>query len=113
MAKLIRLMPQGMWIASFTMNDREVKASPKVKTEGAAGKAGDSSANNTPHLLLQFSGYLFMNNTNAEFNEVTQFVSSLRSDEDFSKIFQDIKLGNLKAQEFDGRSVTAFSVICQ
>ncbi len=121
MVRLVNLMPKGMWLDSFVLNEKTVTESkgkvnkPKGKGKAAASPAAGKNAPGTTsiQLILQLSGYLFMNDTNAEFDEISRFVLALRSDGTFSKSFKDIKLLNMKAQDLDGRSVTVFSIICQ
>jgi hypothetical protein len=108
MLRLIKLMPKGMWLESFSMNEKDARDSSKGTT-----KTGSSAEAGTFRLVLQFSGFLFLNDTNLEFSETDHFVTSLRADPVFSANFKDIKLSGLKAQDVEGRSVTAFSVICQ
>lgn len=114
-ARLITLMPKGMWLDSLTIIKKADQGvlSNKKKDTGSSSAEGKSPSNKNLQLALQFSGFLFINDTNAEFDEVSRFVSALRSDDKLSSVFKDIKLLNIKAQELSGQQVTTFSVECQ
>ncbi|NTV28874.1 MAG: pilus assembly protein PilM [Candidatus Omnitrophica bacterium] len=120
MVRLVSLMPESMWLESFSLGEGSAaevttgKAKPKPKSPAVTGASTETiPSEKGQHLSLQISGFLFLNDMNAGFDEVGRFVSALRSDGIFQKFFKDIKLLNMREQNVEGRTVTAFSIICQ
>jgi hypothetical protein len=62
---------------------------------------------------MNISGYIHLNESNAELGLANQFINTLRKDEELSRTFKNIKLVSLKSDTYAGIKVTAFKISCE
>lgn len=84
-----RLMPNGVWLKSFSFD----------KPEGIS------------ELVLE--GMAYAGDNNKEFALVNDFLNSLKEDSFFAKHFQDIVINSLDRVTIKDTSITSFKIICR
>jgi Tfp pilus assembly PilM family ATPase len=141
--RLVKQLPKGVWLQniSVTFKDTPPSAVKKAKKtapedakavkEGAdAGDVKDKKAstdkkkgspakvkpvygNISTNVEMEISGYIYLNDSNAEFGLANQLVSLLRKDEELKALFKNIKLVSVKSDVYAEFKVTVFQILCE
>jgi Tfp pilus assembly PilM family ATPase len=116
MIRLTRQLPKGLWLESIEVSFKDTLSTAR----NAAGETGEGTAKDRPaynnittSVNLNIPGYVYLNDSNAEFELVNQFINTLRKDEEFLAFFKNIKLVSLKSDVFAKAKVTAFKILCE
>lgn len=113
--RLIDLMPSGVWFDSMSVSFSEeaINKQGRASSGDASKKAKASYYPLQSTRKVQVSGYAYLNDTNAEFRKINDFLGVLKEDETFSAGFKLIKLGTLRAVKKENSQVTSFTLDCE
>lgn len=109
LTRLTSLLPKGIAFESVDLVFQETKA---VEDRNAKSKKIDYTELESKR-TLKIVAYAYLKNSNDEVRRINEFVSALKQDDFFSKVFQEIKLGALKVNSKKEHQVTTFMLECQ
>jgi hypothetical protein len=116
--RLFHLLPEGMWLSSLSFSYKET--SPEQRKRKEANKdvqkpAPVKGASNISirNLSINFSGYIFLDDPNMQYDAVNHFLSTLRADDELAKYGTNFKLMSLKVQAEKGKDITSFTIVSQ
>lgn len=85
-----RYIPEGVWLVSFSLNNRD-----RERVE------------------LNLAGRAYLKDSDKEFEAVNKFIEQLKQDPVFMKYFTDINIISINQQQEDRVTVTSFSLSCK
>jgi hypothetical protein len=117
---LVKILPPGVWLNSISLDfvdvsDQQGRTRGGDSEDGSSGKSRKAKATYQKlktKATLNISGYCFLEDANAEFEVVNNFVITLRSTPDIASRFKDIKLGAVRSETQEGKQVVSFSISC-
>ncbi len=110
MIRIVQLLPKGVWFEDVKVVFKD--ESPLVVVPQGKKKlsAEDYYVVKTSSSMILY-GVASLNNTNAEFELINQFVETLSTDPELKKRFTTIKINEIKEKESGlNQNVTAFSI---
>jgi Tfp pilus assembly PilM family ATPase len=117
-----KLLPSGVWVDSMNVSfsDTTLGRDKSGNVKQRRDKDGQDSLKSDPVydkvstvLSMNISGYIYLNDSNAEFGLANQFVNTIRKDQEFIKSFKNVKLNDLKADTYAKTKVMAFRISCE
>ncbi len=116
MIHLTKKLPQGVWLQSIDVTFKDTTSSGK----GGAAASSDSKKRIVPvynkvttNVDMSILGYIYLNDTNAEFGLANQLTNILRKDAEFGVFFKNIKLVYVKADVYAKMKVATFKISCE
>jgi hypothetical protein len=106
LARLSKRLPRGVWLDNIAISFSDSSGSGGGVTAPVYAKITTSAS-------LSFSGNIFLDSKNAEFEAVNAFVTALNKDKEFQALFSSVKLLETRAGSVAGFKVTTFKVACE
>lgn len=98
--KVPSIMPEGVWLKSFTIRYSDVGSRQQENTKNQAGG-----------LTITLEGLAYHPDSNEQFRRVNNFLSGLKTTESFSEKFNNIEL-TTKRETVDKYELTTFRILC-
>ena len=101
LTRIPNLLPQGTWLTSwdFTYYDKSYEQ--------------DKINRVNSRLQMNFEGYTYAKNPNAQFQIINNWLAQLKIDEHFSRQFDTIELGSVQQENLGEYPVTKFKISCR
>ncbi len=101
LTRIPNLLPQGTWLTSweFAYYDKSYEQ--------------DKINRLNSRLQMNFEGYTYAKNPNAQFQIINNWLAQLKNDEHFSRQFDTIELGSVQQENLGEYPVTKFKISCR
>ena len=123
MIRLVKQLPRGIWLDSIDVFFKDGNAKgkdaghgfndQKTISEDDLGKIKAVYTKIFSSVNMDISGYLYLNDSNAEFALANEFINILRKDAEFAALFRNIKLVSLKSDVYAKVKATSFKISCE
>jgi len=115
LAAISDFFSRGAWIKSLDINYAQA-AKPqdyKEKNKKKAAMKGKYTQRLEMKPRIELEGYVYLKNVQDQFRMVNKIRKDFKSDKNFLKLFDNIKLENVESLEIDGYPVTSFVIKSQ
>ncbi|MBF0595302.1 MAG: pilus assembly protein PilM [Candidatus Omnitrophica bacterium] len=110
MIKLAQLTPGGIWFNTMDVSYADTSVVSGNQSQGKKKLVAADYYSVKKSLSISLSGYASLNDSNAEFELVNQFLESLKNTSEFKEVFTEIKIKNLQTTDLGFKQrVTSFS----
>jgi len=100
------------WLKTLDIEYADAVILLNSKTQNKKNKSNKSNKENVS-LKMTIDGYAYSINKIQQFRLVNKFSRTLKSNIEFSKIFQNIDLETTTAQKLNDHNVTYFKIVCK
>ena len=85
-----RALPEGAWLTSFNLSQKK---------------------DGSQELIL--NGYVYLDNSEKEFDSVNVFLTNLKKDSVFANYFQEMVINSIDRKTVRSKSVAVFTIVCK
>jgi hypothetical protein len=111
LARIPSLLIEGTWLKELAMEYTDISLADMNARKGITEPVEPGAM--IRKLKINIGGYAYLKNTNQQIRLINNLINNIKSDQQFTKFFEDVKLLTAQTTELKNQTVTLFRILCE